>query len=68
MADALTAAAQQVRIDREDSTVHELARRWTDRRIGASYRTRCDHVMTKAEGAILTTREATCGPCMRGGR
>jgi hypothetical protein len=69
VADLLVEAARQVRLDnRDNSTVHELVRRWTDRRIGASYRTRCDHVMTKAEGAILTTREATCGPCLRGGR
>jgi hypothetical protein len=68
MADQLTETARHVRLDYKDSTVHELARRWTDRRIGAMYRTRCDHVFTKAEGAILTTRPANCGPCLRGGR
>jgi Arc/MetJ family transcription regulator len=67
MADQLTAAARQVRLDRKDSVVHELVRRWVDWQVGASYKTRCDHVLTKAEGAILTTREATCGPCLRGG-
>lgn len=68
MPDQLTETAQQVRLDYKDSTVHQLARRWADQRIGASYRTRCNHVFTKAEGAILTTREANCGPCLRGRR
>jgi hypothetical protein len=68
VADLLDEAARQVRLDNHDnSTVHDVAAAgrppWA-----RTYRTRCDHVMTKAEGAILTTREATCGPCLRGGR
>jgi hypothetical protein len=50
------------------STVHELGGAWTDRQVGRTYKTRCAHVMTGQEGAVLTTREATCGPCLRGGR
>jgi hypothetical protein len=66
--DALDRTARQVRVDRKHSTVHEVVRAWTDRQVGRSYKTRCNHVMTGQEGAVLTTREATCGPCLRGGR
>jgi hypothetical protein len=71
VADQLTETARQVRLDDSrghEPPVHELVRRWHDPRVGLTYRTRCQHVLTKAEGAILTTREATCGPCKRGGR
>lgn len=69
MADLLDEAARQVRLDgRDDSPVHEVAASWSDPWVGASYRTRCNHVMTKAEGAILTTRGSDCVPCWRGGR
>lgn len=67
MPDTLDDTARQVRLDYTDSTVHELAAAWSDPWMGATYRTRCCHVMTKAEGAILTTRGATCVPCWRGG-
>ena len=65
--DELDRTARQVRIDRAGSTVHDVHDSFLDPS-GMAYLTRCDYVMTKAEGAILTTREATCGPCLRGGR
>lgn len=69
MADALTETARQVRLDnRDDSTVHDVAATWVDPQVGATYRTYCDHVMTKDQGAILTTRGSTCVPCWRGAR
>jgi hypothetical protein len=69
MNDELDRTARQARLgDRDDSPVHELVRAWTDPHMGRTYRTRCAHVMTGREGAILTTRKATCGPCLRGGR
>jgi len=69
MADQLTQTARQVRLDnRDDSTVHDVAATWSDPWVGATYRTRCDHILTKAEGAILTTRGSDCVPCWRGGR
>jgi hypothetical protein len=69
VADLLDETARQVRLDdHDDSVVHDLARRWCDRQVGATYRTRCNHVMTRAEGAILTTRPSTCIFCWRGGR
>jgi hypothetical protein len=68
MTDELDRTARQVRVDRKDSTVHEVVRAWTDRQVGRTYRTRCEHVMTRAEGAILTTRGSDCVPCWRGGR
>lgn len=67
--DALDGTAMQVRLgDRDDSTVHDLAASWADPHVGRTYRTRCQHVMTAAEGAVLTTRPSDCGPCWRGGR
>jgi hypothetical protein len=69
VADLLDEAARQVRLDNHDnSTVHDVAATWVDPQVGRTYRTYCCRVMTRAEGAILTTREATCGPCLRGGR
>lgn len=51
-ADELDRTARQVRLDgRDDSPVHEVAATWSDPWVGMSYRTRCCHVMTKAEGA-----------------
>ena len=68
MTDELDRTATQVRLDnRDDSTVHDLAASWSDPRMGRTYRTRCCHVMTRSEGAILTTRGSTCVPCWRGG-
>jgi hypothetical protein len=67
--DLLTTTARQVRIDRKDSIVHELARAWTDWTFGRSYRTRCGQIYAAvADAAILTTRPVNCGPCQRGGR
>jgi hypothetical protein len=66
--DELDRTARQVRVDRKHSTVHEVVRAWTDRQVGRTYKTRCAHVMTGQEGAVLTTRKANCGPCLRGGR
>jgi hypothetical protein len=69
VADVLDETARQVRLDnRDDSTVHEVAATWVDPQVGRSYRTHCCHVLTKAEGAILTTRGSDCVPCWRGGR
>lgn len=68
MADLLDETARQVRLDnRDDSTVHELVRAWTDPHAGRTYKTRCDHVMTRSEGAVLTTRPATCTHCASDG-
>jgi hypothetical protein len=67
--DQLDDTARQVRLDnRDDGPVHKLAAAWSDPWLGMSYRTHCCRVLAGAEGAILTTREATCGPCRRGGR
>lgn len=68
MPDVLDTTATQVRLgDRDDSTVHELAATWVDPWVGRTYRTRCCHVMTRDEGALLTTRGSDCVPCWRGG-
>ena len=68
-ADLLDLTARQVRLDgRNDSPVHRLRTSWVDRRYGATYKTECEHIMTRAEGAILTTRDADCGRCLGGGR
>jgi hypothetical protein len=69
VADQLDQAAQQVRLDNhDDSPVHDVAATWVDPHVGRSYRTYCCHVLTRAEGAILTTRGSTCVFCWRGGR
>lgn len=66
--DQLDLTARQVRLgDRDDRTVHALAASWSDPWVGATYRTVCCHILTKSEGAVLTTREADCGRCLRGG-
>jgi hypothetical protein len=67
--DEITRTARQVRIDtrRDDLPVHRLFVASTRPHIGAVYRTRCNKVLAKFDGAILTTREATCEPCARGG-
>lgn len=65
MADALTAAARQVRMDVEDHGsphIHRLSKAWTAPQ-GRAYRTRCSEVLSAFEGAILTTRPATCARC-----
>jgi len=60
--DELDRTARQVRLDHEDVTVHAL-REVFHGETGPWYITECEDVMSKAEGAILTTREATCEAC-----
>jgi hypothetical protein len=59
MTDELDRTARQVRVDRKHSTVHELVGAWTDRQVGRTYKTRCNHVPPARQH---------CGPCLRGGR
>jgi hypothetical protein len=59
--DELDRTARQVRLDHEGTAVHRVTNVWRCGRI--IYRTACDDVMSKQEGAILTTREATCEAC-----
>jgi len=63
--DELDRTARQVRLDnRDDSTVHDVHTSFADPS-GIAYLTRCDQVLTAADGAILTTRGATCTTCWR---
>jgi ketosteroid isomerase-like protein len=66
----LTRAEREVEGVREELTrqAETAVGAWTDRQVGRTYKTRCAHVMTGQEGAVLTTRKANCGPCLRGGR
>lgn len=69
MADALTAAARQVRIpDRWDERpIHKMTANRYRPHIGRFYSTACRKVLSAAEGAVLTTRTATCLSCIAGG-
>ena len=63
--DELDRTARQVRLDRQDSTVHDVHASFLDPS-GMAYLTCCDRVLVAADGAILTTRGSTCGRCLRG--
>lgn len=65
MTDELDHSARQVRLgDRDDSTVHHVHASFQDPS-GAAYLTCCDEVLVEADGAILTTRGATCTACWK---
>lgn len=67
--DALDLLARQVRVgDREDAPVHRLDGEPYGMPWGRQYQTVCDTTLTAHEGAMLTTREATCEGCLAGGR
>lgn len=71
--DELDRTARQVRVDGSPeydhpSTVHRLrGQPYTVAELGRHYRIMCGGTLTAFEGAILTTREATCGRCLAGG-
>lgn len=60
--DELDRTARRVRLDREGTAVHRLHQAMSEE-AGPWYITDCNDVLSKAEGAILTTREATCEAC-----
>lgn len=68
--DEIERTATCVRLDngRPDSPVHDVVADWSDPHLGVAYRTACNRTLSKVEGAILTTRLATCEGCLRGGR
>lgn len=70
LTDELDRTARQVRLDHADKrlSVHVLAAGWSDPWCGTVYRTVCCRVLARSDGAILTTRAATCETCLRGGR
>lgn len=66
--DELDRTARQVRLDYEGATVHRLAASWPAPSSWVVYETVCGEMFSRAEGAILTTREAGCHGCQEGGR
>lgn len=67
--DQLDLTARQVRRDYPESAVHAVVASWVDPWVGVVYRTLCGSVLSKTQDqAILTTSDASCGVCMRGGR
>lgn len=67
--DELDRTARQVYVDRYDELpIHALRGEPYGTAWGRQYRTVCDTTLAAADGAMLTTREATCGSCLAGGR
>lgn len=69
MPDELDTTARQVRIDgRDDNPVRRLSGEPYTANGSRHYRIVCGGTLTSFGGAILTTRETTCGRCRGGGR